>query len=414
MQSFSEPLSVLLINKFLYPFGGVERIVFAEKELLESRGHRVILFGMQHPRNVETSWSRYFVSQVDYTDASIGARLRSAARALYSIEARRKLRQLIAHTKPDVAHVHHIYHQITPSILPELYAAGIPVVQTVHDYKPVCPNAKRYVPATGELCFRCKGGRFYHAALMDCGSYGRLSSALIAIEAYVHRIAGTYLRHVRRFLTPSHFLREVLVEGGMPAERVYVLPNFVELNHRRPVYPGRYVLFAGRLETYKGVFQVLEAARRLPQVPFHVVGIGTQEMEVRRAATNLPNVTVRGHLDYAAMQREMQEASCLVAPSLWADIAPQVVLEAFAWGKPVIASSNGGFVEMIVDGRNGYLVDPQNLEMLATRIVQVHTQPPLQEVLGRAARAVAQTRYSPDQHYQSLIAHYHQIKRAAA
>ena len=400
------PLTILLVNKFLFPFGGVESVVFAEKALLESHGHRVVLFGMHHPRNIETPWARYFVSRVDYADRSLAARLRAAARALYSIEAQRRIRQLIRDAKPDIAHVHHVYHQITPSILYALRAARVPVVQTIHDYKPVCPNAKCYLPASGEVCFRCRGGRFYHAIIHNCGSYGRASSALIALEAYLNRLTRAYERHVSLFLTPSRFLREVLIAGGMPADRIRVVPNFVEPDAWRASDDGRHVLFAGRLEAYKGVLNVLAAARRLPGIPFHVVGSGTQEAEVRRIAAGLPNVTVTGHLDHAALRAELMEACCLVAPSLWHDVAPQVVLEAFACGKPVIAVRRGGLQEMVEHGVNGLLLADDDPAELAAAIAALWEQPSLRARLGRAARETACSRYAPARHYQALMAAY--------
>jgi glycosyltransferase involved in cell wall biosynthesis len=400
------PLTILLVNKFLFPFGGVESVVFAEKALLESHGHRVVLFGMHHPRNIETPWARYFVSRVDYADRSLAARLRAVARALYSIEAQRKVCQLIRDAKPDVAHVHHVYHQITPSILYALRAARVPVVQTIHDYKPVCPNAKCYLPASGEVCFRCRGGRFYHAIIHNCGSYGRASSALIALEAYLNRLTRVYERHVSLFLTPSHFLRDKLVEGGMPANRIRVVPNFVEPDAWRASDDGRHVLFAGRLEAYKGVLNVLEAARRLPNIPFRIVGSGTLEAEVRRIAASLPNVTVTGHLDHAALRAELMEACCLVAPSLWHDVAPQVVLEAFACGKPVIAVRRGGLQEMVEHGVNGLLLTSDDPNELAAAVAMLWEQPCLRARMGHAARETACSRYAPARHYQALMAAY--------
>ena len=407
------PLTILLINKFLFPFGGVESVLFAEKALLESHGHRVVLFGMHHPRNIETPWARYFVSQVDYADRSLCARLRAAARALFSLEAQRKIRQLIRDTQPDIAHVHHIYHQITPSILYALRAARVPIVQTVHDYKPVCPNAKCYVPTTDEVCFRCRGGRFYHAIVHNCGSYGRASSILIALEAYFNRLTRAYEKHISLFLTPSRFLRDTLVAGGMPAERIRVVPNFVDPDAWRASDEGRYVLFAGRLERYKGVFNVLDAAHRLPHIPFRIVGAGTQEAEVRRRAADLPNVTVTGHLDHAELRAELEAAYCLVAPSLWNDIAPQAVLEAFACGKPVIASRHGGLREMVEDGRNGILLASDDPAELAAAIAALWEQPALRAAMGRAAREAACSRYAPAQHYQALRAAYAHALRTA-
>lgn len=403
------PLTILMINKFLFPFGGVESVVFAEKDLLEAHGHRVILFGMQHPQNVLSPWSRYFVSRVDYADQSIWARLRAGARALYSVEARRKLRRLLAEVKPDVVHVHHIYHHITPSVLFELRATSIPIVQTIHDYKPICPNAKLYVPQKDEICFRCKGGRFYQAALTNCGTYGRVSSVMIAIEAYLTRLTGIYLRAVHHFLTPSAFLRDRLLEGGLPAERIEVLPNFVKCSHSvaesQPRQPTR-VLFVGRLERYKGVYLLLEVAQRLPEVEFVLIGNGSEEDALHRRAQSLPNVRLLGKQPYHTVREWMQSALCLLVPSLWHDVAPQVVLEAFAAGLPVIATPLGGLPELVQTNTNGILLDAPTAESMAAGIRMLIDNPALRHRLSVGARRTAETRFTPEHHYQKLIRAY--------
>lgn len=412
------PLTVLLINKFLFPFGGVESVLFAEKDLLEAHGHRVVLFGMQHPHNVPSAWSAYFVSQVDYADRSFGGRLRAATRALYSVEARRNLRRLLQAVKPDVAHVHHIYHQITPSILFELRAMGIPTVQTVHDYKPICPNAKLFVPRTGEICSRCRGGRFYHAALTDCGSYGRASSVLIALEAYVNRLTRPYLRAVQRFLTPSAFLRDRLVEEGWPAERIAVLPNFVRLDvgqveTRVPERPP-IALFVGRLERYKGIYLALDAARHLPDVQFVFVGGGPEEARLRALAQALPNVRVLGRQPPDDARAWMRRALCLLVPSLWHDVAPQVALEAFAAGLPVVATPLGGLPDLVQADVNGILLDAPTVASLAAAIRALRDDPALWQRLSAGARQSAQTRFTPDRHYRGLMQAYQQARRACA
>ncbi|MDW8395772.1 MAG: glycosyltransferase [Anaerolineae bacterium] len=407
-----------MINKFLYPFGGVESVMFAEKELLEARGHRVVLFGMQHPDNVSSPWSEYFVSRVDYADRSIRSRLRSAARALYSVEARRKLRRLLSAVRPDVAHVHHIYHQITPSVLFELHAAGIPTVQTIHDYKPICPNAKLFIPRTGELCFRCKGGRFYQAALNNCGTYGRASSVMIALEAYFNRLTRIYLRAVQRFLTPSAFLRDRLVEEGMPADRVEVLPNFVELRRDArddiPVDQPPVALFVGRLERYKGIHLVLAAAQHLSETQFVLIGTGSEEAALRQQAQSLPNVRVLGRQPRHAVREWMRRALCLLVPSLWHDVAPQVVLEAFAAGLPVIATSLGGLPDLVQPGVNGLLLEAPTADSLVAGVHALISNPALRHHLSIGARRTAQARFTSQHHYQGLMRAYAQARQACA
>jgi glycosyltransferase involved in cell wall biosynthesis len=398
---------IILINKFLYPFGGVESCVFDQLQLLTQHGHHVIPFGMKHRCNISSEWKDYFVSEVDYTNNSISSRLHSALRSLYSTEARRKIADLITASKPHIAHVHHIYNQISPSILYELHNRGIPIIQTIHDYKPICPNAKLYIPKTQEICYRCQHHRYYNSVTHDCGSYGLPSSILIALEAYLEHLTKPYLRKVSYFITPSNFLRNQLIKAGFPENKVEVIHNFIDTSSYQVTESGKYIVYMGRLESYKGVQILIEAARHLPSLTFKIAGTGTYENTLKQRAIGLNNVTFVGQLDKTSVRQLLAEAMCLVVPSIWHDIAPMVMLEAFACGKPAIATRMGGLTEMTQG--NGLLVEPNSWEDLAEKITQLNSSPTLRHNLGSSARKYVDAEYSPDSYYKKISQIYQRV-----
>lgn len=181
-------MRILIVNKFYFLFGGTERYLFNLTDVLETMGHTVIPFAMHHESNRETPYSKYFVSEVDL---SIGRHkvlrneIKAMGRILYSFEAKRRLRSLIEDTKPDIAHVRNVYHQLSPSVLSVLKKMGIPSVLTVADYKMICPNYDMFYK--GKVCEACKKGRFYHAVMKRCVRNSFAASGLLAIESTLHR-----------------------------------------------------------------------------------------------------------------------------------------------------------------------------------------------------------------------------------
>ena len=398
--------SVLAVNKFHYRFSGVETYHLGLIALLAERGHPVAAFAMRHPQNEPSPWAPYFVSAVDYADARPWARLRAAARALYSFEARRRLGALLRAFRPDVAHLQHIYRQLSPAVLDALAAYGVPTVQTIHDYWMVCPSRQLYLYSRQEMCERCRGGRFYHAARYRCVNYGLGASLLGMLEAYLSRWTRIYPRRVRFFMTPSEFLRQRLIEGGLPESRVLRLPYFIDAAQYAPAFEGDGVLYLGRLEVEKGPQILIEAARRLPGIPFYVAGSGRLEAVLRARAADLGNVRWLGHLDRAAAQAALRAARLVALPSTCHDVAPLALLEAFASGKPVVASAVGGLPELVREGETGRLVPPNDAEALAAAIADLHAAPARAAELGRAARRYVERHHDPERHYQALLAIY--------
>ena len=216
---------VLMVNKFHYPRGGAEHYMFRLAGLLEGRGAQVDYFAMHDSRNLPCDTDRYFVSEVDFEDPPKGVRCRAqvAGRMVYSLEARRKMGVLLAHRPVDLAHVHNIYHQLSPSLLAPLHERGIPVVMTVHDFKLVCPVYS--LLSNGQICERCVSHGFSHAMRQRCNRGSLSGSMLVAGETWLHRRMRLYRDGIDLFITPSAFARDRMVTSGYPPDRIVVIPN---------------------------------------------------------------------------------------------------------------------------------------------------------------------------------------------
>lgn len=397
---------MLTVNKFHHRFSGVETYYFALMALLQANGHAVAAFATRHPRDEPSPWAQHFVSAVDYDDARPWARLRAAGRALYSFEARRRLGALLRTFRPDVAHLQHIYHHLSLSVLDALAAAGVPIVQTLHDYWLVCPSRQIYLYDRQEVCERCRGGRFYNAVRYRCVRYGLGASALAALESYVSRWTRAYQRRVHFFLAPAEFLRQRVVASGVPDDRVIRLPYFIDTAQYLCEPEGRGVLYLGRLEPEKGPQVFVEAARRLPKIPFYIAGSGRLLQSLQARTKDMTNVTWLGHLNPSQTRAALRAARLVALPSMCHDVAPLVVLEAFASGKPVAASTMGGIPELVRDGETGRLVPPADADALAAAIAALYEQPARCAEMGRAGRRYVERHHQPERHYQALLRIY--------
>jgi len=401
-------MRVVLANKFLYPRGGAERAVLTLGSELTRRGHQVGYFGMQHPDNAVAGDDVGLVRWRDYRQAGAAGR-RDAVAMLYSLEARRRFARFLARLRPDVVHVHNIYHQITPSILDAARALGIPVVMTLHDYKLACP---RYdLLRHGALCDACvEEGPTACLRYRCAGSWG--ASLLLSAETALHRARGSY-EPVRLFLAPSLFLMQVLARAGVvPRERLRHLPNFAAATCPSPAasLPERF-LYAGRLSPEKGVETLVRAAARLRRGELVLCGTGPLEEKLRELAAAAPpgRIQLRGHLPAAALCRETTAASFTVAPSEWFENAPFAVLEAMALGRAVLASRLGGLPELVDSGTTGELVPPADADAWSAALARAIDDPERMRRLGDGGRQRAQDCFALDRHVASIEAIYREV-----
>lgn len=404
-----------MVDKFYFIKGGAERYYFELKKLLESKGHAVIPFSMQHPENYATPFAGDFVENVEFNGLSAFTKIKQTpriiGRVIYSQASKDAVARLIEKVKPDIAHVHMIDHQLSPSILHAFRDHGIPVLQTCHQYKLVCPSYRLFIMHKNQVCEKCVKGNFYHAMLERCHKESFAASALVAFESYVHKLMGIY-NLIDIFHVPSRFLGQKLVEAGYSPDKIW--HNFYTINlEDYPYHPKStdYVIYYGRLSEEKGVLTLLKAMLRAPEVNLHIVGDGPQRPILENFVSKERLKTVRfwGNQNGEALVRLVQQAKFVVVPSEWYDNSPLVIYESFSMGKPVIASALGGMPELVDDGENGFHFNAGEVEELAEKMRQLWHDPALCEKMGKNARHKAEAEFSPEAHYAKIIAVYEKL-----
>jgi glycosyltransferase involved in cell wall biosynthesis len=400
-------MRILLANKFLYPKGGAEVSMLETAQLLKRKGHEVVFFAMQHPDNIPSVEEAFFVSPVDYERDGLKDALRTSARLLYSFEAKRNLARLIESNRPDLAHLNNIYHQLSPSIIHALRAAGIPMVMTLRDYKLVCGSYSML--ANGSVCEACRGGRYYHCVLKQCVKDSRAKSLLTTIEMYLHHRVLHIYDAIDLFIAPSQFLKQKVEEMGFQG-RIVVLPNFVRVQDYQPRvdWDERTIVYFGRLSKEKGLFTLLEAMGGLPDIRLKLIGTGPLQPALEQAiqSRGLRNVHLLGQLMGKDLEREVSRSMFTILASEWYENNPRSVLEAFAMGKPVVATRIGGIPELVRDGQTGLTCEPQHADDLRRHIRFLAEHPAEIERMGRNARRLVEEEFNEERHYERLMAIY--------
>ena len=406
-------LRILLVDKFHFIKGGAERYYFELKEILEAHGHEVISFSMQHPDNFPSPYANYFVDNIEFNGSGLqrlATAPKAAARVIYSRQARLRIEKLIAATRPDLAHVHMIDHQLSPSILPGIKKFGIPIMQTVHQYKLVCPNYRLFVDRERRLCEKCLGGNFYHPVLEKCHQDSRAASFLIALESYVHKWMRLY-DHIDLFHVPSTFMGQKLHAGGVQAQRIRHLFYTIKLKDYAP-HPGfkDYFIYFGRLSGEKGIVTLLRAMQGFKGARLKIIGGGPEEAKLRALARELQlSVEFAGTKHGEELKSLVAQARFVVVPSEWYENSPLVIYEAFALGKPVIGADIGGISELIRHGEDGYLFPAGDVQQLRRCLEMLDRNEIKINKFGHAGRRKAEAWFAPEKHYETLMGWYEEL-----
>lgn len=402
-------MNILSVNKFYWRKGGSESVFFDEKEMLESAGHTVIPFSMRGKRNEQTPYSKYFVNEVDYSSPGLVNKILSASKIVYSFEAAKKMRSLITHCSPDIAHFHIFQHQISPSVFGPLRKHTIPIVLTLHDLKPICPAYKMY--RNGHVCEDCKGRRFYNCLRNRCTKDSTLGSMINTVEMYCHYAMG-YYQNVNKYIAVSRFYRNKMIEHGFPENRVEYLPNYVEVKKYSPSTGDKgYMLYFGRLSEEKGISVLLDAAAITPEIPFCIVGDGPLALESKKKAVDegLQNVSFLGFKSGEELRALLSEATCVVVPSIWYEAFGLVIIEAFAAGKPAIGSHIGGIPELIEHNVDGFTIQPGNAHELAMKVRWIFNNRSKASEMGMEGRRKVEKHFTAEAHYRGLMSIYNSV-----
>jgi glycosyltransferase involved in cell wall biosynthesis len=398
-------MRILYCNKYNFRFSGTEAYLFDTMERVRSRGHEAALFAMADERGTATAFDRYLLPAVDFKQRkSFVASARLTAHAIYSTEARRRIRKMIAAFRPDVAHVRNIYHHLSPSILWELKQRGVPVLYHINDFKLICPSYN--LVSSGRVCERCQGGKFWNVVHEGCYLGGRLASIALAAEAYVHRWIATYQKCVDLILAPSEFAAQKLIDNGWARDRIRVLPHFQELPPESSPYPGPKapVLYFGRLSAEKGIEDLLRAVARFPDINLVIGGDGPQrpELEALTRQLHLTHLTFTGHLAGRSLENLIATAQFTVFPSRAYESMGKSILESYAQGRAVVASDLGSRREMVEHGATGLLYPAGDWEQLGLAMHSLQERPELAQRMGEAARERVRERYSTERHLVAL------------
>ena len=402
--------TLLAINNYYYDRGGSEAIFFAHNRMFEELGWNVVPFSMQHPGNHPTPWSKYFIDDLEMNgDYSLAQKLARLPKVIYSFEARRRLGELLGRVRPDIAHAHNIYHHISPSILGLLKGRGIPTVLTLHDLKIACPAYNMLAP--DGICERCKGGKVYNVVRNRCIGGSAAMSLVVMMEAVVHKLLGSYRRHVDCFVVPSRFYIEKFSEWGMPASLFRHVPNFVDVPRYEPCYePGAAFLYFGRVIRQKGVATLIRAVAGAGK-KLLVAGTGPELEEMRTLAAGLnADVTFLGHLSGQQLRHVIGSCRAVVLPSEWYENAPVSLLEAYALGKPVIGARIGGIPELIRENETGVCFESGNVTSLQRVLEDFDSRPGAQiQEMGRAARRWVAEEFTVAMYRQRIMAVYRDL-----
>lgn len=402
-------MKVLIANNYFYLRGGCERVMFNDMQALADAGLEVVPFSAADPANAPSPYSARFTRGVDIHATNPLRQIQAAREAIDCRRTARDFAALIDETQPDIVHFHNIYGRLSTSLLSVVRERRLPSVLTVHDYKIICPS---YLMLNdGRPCSACIDGGFYRCALHRCHKNNLATSTVNTIEAYFARFADRY-GAVSTFLCPSRFIEMLLMRSGVEVSRVMHHPNSVDPAAFTPRYEGNYVLYAGRLSHEKGLSTLLQSMTGA-NIPLRIAGTGPMEEAVRAiAAKSNESIVLEGYCDGARLQNLFQNAAFIVVPSEWYENAPMAVLEAFGYGKPVVATRIGGIPELVTDGETGYLVDCAAPEQLRAAICNLWQDRDAQRSMGLHARTLVETKLSQATRTASLIDIYEQLCRS--
>lgn len=397
-------MKVLLVNKFFFLKGGSESVFFQERFFLTKCGYSVVDFSMQDARNCDSSFSNFFVPKVFYREGSLLQRLKSVRSFIHSSDAVAKLKDLLDSTKPDIAHLHNIYHQLTPSIIPVLKQNGVKTVLTLHDGKLACPAYNMI--SNGYRCLKCNGSNFYLPFIMNCQN-SRVSGLLLMLESYYHSWKRSY-DAIDAFIVPSKFMGD-LVASRINSRKINLIRNGIDHSKFLPSYMDKgYILYIGRLSAEKGLNTLIQAHAAMENsYPLMIVGTGPLEEHLRIQAS--PMVSFVGYRSGDDLRSRIRGASCLVVPSEGYENAPMTVLEGMAFAKPIVASRIGGIPEQVIDGQTGLLFEPGNATELASVMDRMMDSPSMRRAMGQAGRARLEHEFTLDLHNQKLLALYQSL-----
>lgn len=381
-------MKILVCHNFYQQPGGEDKVFAEETALLENHGHSVVRY-TRHNDDLNT------IGKVE------------ALRSLFwNSQTLRELGEIIDTERPDILHCHNTFPLISPSAYAAATRGNIAVVQTLHNYRMVCPNAQFL--RDGKVCTTCATKTFAWPAIRHaCYRSSKFASAAIALQQTSRRIFDPKSSRVDRYIALTEFSKKTFVNSGLPGEKIAVKPNFVAKDPGVGSGVGGYAVFVGRLSEEKGIRTLLEAWQQLPMnLGLKILGDGPLGDHVAAAAQTDRRINWLGHQPTTAVNAALAEAKFLIMPSIWFETFGLSMIEAYAHGTPVIASNLGAMAEIVKHGKTGFLFEPRQAGELAATIERANNDGALLQAMRQNARQEFEQHYSANRNYKQLISVY--------
>ena len=384
-------MRILLLHNRYKSQGGEDNVLSQEQNLLKNKGNDCELFLLSNQTITEKT--RILKTAFDLT---------------YSLKSKILITAKLVQSRFDIVHVHNFFPLLTPSVYDACIEAGVPVIQTLHNYRTICPGA--LLMRDGKICETCVTASPYNGVLHKCYRNSFFASFAVARMVAYHRKKFTWQYKVNRFIALTEFGKNKFIEAGFPANKISVKPNFVEdpLKLKKSTHHNRNgkALFVGRLSAEKGVDILIKAWKNI-HYPLEIAGTGPLFSKLK---TNAPdNITFLDQLSKDEVINKMSKASFLIMPSVWYEGFPLVMVEAFACGLPVVASKIGSMEEIIRDGVTGMHFEAGNADDLREKINKMFSSPEKMIQMGVNARNEYEAKYTPEKNYELLMDIYNQV-----
>ncbi len=411
-------MKILQINKFFYLKGGSERYFFDLADLLSQNKEQVFVFSMKSSENFDYPGQENFVEEVDLSKNQGWIKdIQKAVKIFWNKEAAKKLEKIIIQEKPDLAHLHNFFGQLSPSIIYTLKKYQIPIVITLHDYKWMCPNYTFF--SQGQVCYDCLNNRNYRNCLTKkCIKNSYLKSGLGYLEAKWQKDILKLSDKIDFFIAPSRFIKNKLKESGIESSKIKQIPNFINRDwidfkdDTKTIRP--YFLYFGRLSQEKGIQLLINAflkiAEDYPNWDLKIAGEGPEYFKIAQLAEENAQIQMLGQIKGKNLKSLINQSYAVVVPSLWPENFPYTVLESFALAKPVIAAKTGGLIEMLNQEKNGLLFKRADSEDLKEKLIWAIKHFKKMQDKGKAAQMDLLKKYQPSSHYEKISRVYQQAK----
>lgn len=387
-------MKIMLVHNAYQQAGGEEIAFESEKHLLERKGHEVVT---------------YVRSNMELQNASLLHRIAIAPRMVWSSKTRHEFAARLDSERPEIVHIHNTFMVISPSIYSACSERGVPTVQTLHNFRLLCPSASLF--RDGRVCLECVDHTLLRSIQHGCYRSSRAATAAVAAMLAFHRTLDTWRTSVTRFIALTEFAKNRFIASGFSSDSFVVKPNFADRDPGERVGSGDYAAFVGRLAENKGVRVLIDAWKRLRlQYPLQIVGEGPERsaLEAQARELQLSEIVFRGRLSHAATMDTVKGARFIIVPSIWYEGFPMCVVESFACGTPVLCSRLGGLSEIVEDYVAGLHFNPGDAQDLARTVEWAWNHPAELVGMGHAARRKYETAYNADQNYGLLMGIYAQ------